>query len=183
MQTSSYFPALDALNLDSAKLSNLEQVLNGEITKFQRNGPVSEKDVTLYLYSSSKDGVVLTKDNLDEVDVSSTLVFIVHGWTASVNDSWVIKLRQSYLKKENYNVVEVDWSKPADKVYTISAGYVDDLGKRRNKITTYKRLFIKNKVEFFLKKLLLLFIIPLLGRQITFLSKFLPVFYCFCIQY
>lgn len=82
----------------------------------------------MYLYSDSKDGVVLTKNNLDEVDVSSTLVFIVHGWTASANESWVQNLRQAYLKKENYNVVEVDWSKPADKLYTISAGYIDDMG-------------------------------------------------------
>lgn len=117
------------MNLSSDQKADLKKVLDGEITKLKRNDSLNLDDINLYLYTSTKNATLLTKDNLDEVDVSSTLVFIIHGWTATINATWVKELTQAYLKEKNYNVVQVDWAKPANKTYTESAGYVDEIGK------------------------------------------------------
>lgn len=56
-------------------------------------------------------------------------MFVVHGWSAGINATWVKEITKGYLNKGNYNVVVVDWSKIANKPYSTAAGYVDDIGK------------------------------------------------------
>lgn len=117
------------LNLYSHQQEDIQKVFSGEISKPTKNDDLNLDDVVLYLYTNSKNGTVLTSENLDNVDVKSILVFIIHGWTATINATWVKELTQAYLKEKNYNIVQVDWSKPANKTYSESAGYVDDIGK------------------------------------------------------
>lgn len=125
-----YLPAANKfLNLDSHQQADMQKVFSKEITKFTKIDKLNLDDVVLYLYTNSQNATVLTMDNLDEVDVNTMLVFIVHGWTATINATWVQELTQAYLKEKKYNVVQVDWSKPANKTYSQSAGYVDDIGK------------------------------------------------------
>lgn len=99
------------------------------LIKLINKTPLNLEDVILYLYSNSKNGIVLTKDNLNEVDIASTLVFVIHGWRTTVNTTNIKDLLNAYLKKGNYNVVQVDWSKLAFKTYPESAVYVKDIGK------------------------------------------------------
>lgn len=70
----------------------------------------------------------MTYDNIKEVNGSIPLVFIIHGWKDSANNTWVEEIAQAFLKKGSYNIVVVDWLKPADREYYVAAGYVDDVG-------------------------------------------------------
>lgn len=110
---------------------DINLVLKTLTNKFVGMRAIDEKDVAMYLFSKSHNCSKLTPNNLNEIDFNSTLVFIVHGWTSSANQSWMLEMTQAYLDRGNYNVITVDWSKAADQVYSISAGYVNHIGKYR----------------------------------------------------
>uniref|UniRef100_T1HDD7 Lipase domain-containing protein n=1 Tax=Rhodnius prolixus TaxID=13249 RepID=T1HDD7_RHOPR len=55
----------------------------------------------------------LNLENLEEMKSFKPLAVIVHGFSASANMSWVRKLETALLKKEDTNVISVDWQKGA----------------------------------------------------------------------
>lgn len=135
MLRENYFPVLghhEYLELDPLQIEDLTKVFSGEITECDRNRRRNEGDVNLYLYTNSINGIALTENNLQEVDVNSNTVVVIHGWSASINHTWVREITVGYLNKGNYNVIVVDWSKIAAELYTVALGYVDDIGKCRS---------------------------------------------------
>lgn len=78
---------------------------------------VTEDQVTFFLYNreSYRNGVQLTDDNLNLVNKTKPLHFLIHGWIASRNTSWFIEATDAYLNKGDYNVIQVDWSEPASQ--------------------------------------------------------------------
>lgn len=67
-------------------------------------------------------------DNLDYVDLSLPLAFIIHGWEDDSNDTWVEDLTDLYTKNGEYNVITVDWAEPADMFYVASVEDVRAVG-------------------------------------------------------
>lgn len=58
------------------------------------------------------------------------IVFIIHGWTENRDREWYEDLKNAFLtREENYYVVQVDWSDPANQIYTISSWNTKDVGK------------------------------------------------------
>lgn len=115
--------------MDPLQLADITKVFSGEITECDRNRIRNEGDVNLYLYTNSINGLLLTENNLDQVEVNSKIVVVIHGWSGSINHTWIREITKGYLDKENYNVILVDWAKIASQLYTTALGYVDDIGK------------------------------------------------------
>lgn len=111
------------------ELEDFQRIVNRKYSRPKLNfRSVREEEVTFYLYNYAVNGSQITTDDLEMVDVSLPLVFIVHGWSSAANDSFVEELTDAYLSKGEYNVVPVDWSSPADDFYTDSAEYTRDVG-------------------------------------------------------
>lgn len=104
-------------------------IINGNARSKLNFRSVREEEVGFYLYNNyAANGTLLTPDNLDDVDVSLPFVFIIHGWTSAANDTFVLELADAFLSKGDYNVIAVDWSTHADRLYTESAEYTRDVG-------------------------------------------------------
>lgn len=56
--------------------------------------------------------------------------FIIHGYTDSTNLTWVKNMTEALLRSGDFNVIAVDWKKPAFKLYSISARNTFPLGKK-----------------------------------------------------
>lgn len=63
------------------------------------------------------------------MDASAALHFLIHGWFANSNDSWIEDLTDAYLSGNGSAVVTVDWSGPAGDFYPISREEVVVIGR------------------------------------------------------
>ncbi|XP_074619187.1 inactive pancreatic lipase-related protein 1-like [Acropora palmata] len=93
-----------------------------------------EIDTTFRLYTRDNN----ITNEADELDDSSELklnkshfnierprtIIVCHGWTETGNgyDNWMIDLKDALLKKGDFNVILVDWSRGANQDYGQSAG-------------------------------------------------------------
>lgn len=55
--------------------------------------------------------------------------FIIHGWSDCADAEWYPYLRKEFLKKDDMNVIEIDWRDPAGALYPVSAVYTKEVGK------------------------------------------------------
>lgn len=90
---------------------------------------MQKDDVTYYLFNSESYNVQLNNNNLDLIDVSLPINFLVHGWSGDSNDSWIYELVDLYLENGDVNVITVDWSGPAGDFYPTSVKEVKEIGK------------------------------------------------------
>lgn len=83
---------------------------------------VSPDEVNFFYFSSDANNTQLyAGDNLDYVDLSLPIAFIIHGWEDDSNDTWVEDLTDFYVKKGEYNVITVDWAEPADNPFYLAS--------------------------------------------------------------
>lgn len=54
---------------------------------------------------------------------------IIHGWTDSASAEWYKAIVEEYLKKDDIEVIGIDWKKPASALYPFSVKYTRDVGK------------------------------------------------------
>lgn len=85
--------------------------------------------MTYFLFNNEFYNIQIDDSSLDLVDTSLPIIFIIHGWVAGSNDSWVSELSDAYLKKENCNVINVDWSGPAGNFYPSTVEEVKYISK------------------------------------------------------
>lgn len=90
-----------------------------------------EDDVKFYLFSREEgvQKVELNEDNLELVDPESPVRFVVHGWGESAMRQWYQDMTKEILKKDNSNVVQVDWSKFAGVGYVASSYSTQKVGE------------------------------------------------------
>lgn len=63
------------------------------------------------------------------VNKNVKIVFIIHGWTSSREAEWYEDLKNAFLNRnEEFYIVQVDWSDPANQLYTISSYNTKDVG-------------------------------------------------------
>ncbi|GLV32690.1 uncharacterized protein CBL_00603 [Carabus blaptoides fortunei] len=94
---------------------------------------VDRSDVTFRLYTRQNptNYIQLITGNLTAANIDPTkpFKFIIHGYLNDAGLPWVLKMKDAYLKKGDYNVIGVDWSKPALDLYPTSVIYTRDVGK------------------------------------------------------
>lgn len=68
---------------------------------------------------------------------SNKVKIVTHGWLSAETTEWLQKIKSSFLKKNDYNVILVDWSELADNpIYPWSAFSTRYVGKRVAKLLT-----------------------------------------------
>ncbi|EFA06789.1 Vitellogenin-2-like Protein [Tribolium castaneum] len=132
---------LTIIGLQSAK-ADIEDRLKEDFFKIYKHTAIEAKEITNEHVTPDKIKYFLfTKnhpENYTEIDPSSPeelaeakvpIVFIIHGWTENREREWYEDLKNAFLtRREDYYVVQVDWSDPADQIYTISSWNTKDVG-------------------------------------------------------
>lgn len=82
--------------------------------------------LTLYTRSNSRTGVNLGYNDSASVARSSfnpnnPVKIIIHGYMANAYEPWVLNISSLFLKKEDCNVITVNWKNGARKIYPASA--------------------------------------------------------------
>lgn len=85
--------------------------------------------MTFYLHTKSEREVLITDDNFDVIDGSKVFHFIVHGWISSHSTHFVQDMTDAYLEKDDCNVIQVDWLKPAAEPVYVSANNTKAVGE------------------------------------------------------
>lgn len=90
-----------------------------------------KSDVKFQLFANrSQEGIYLTQEDLEHVKIETnipTKIFI-HGWNSNLQSNWYNAFRDEYFKKNNCNVIYVDWFEPGSKEYPVSAANVKPVG-------------------------------------------------------
>lgn len=61
--------------------------------------------------------------NVTNLNCTDQYVFIIHGYLSSADTNWYKQMTTEYLKKGDYCVIQVDWSKKAIAAYPLAARY------------------------------------------------------------
>lgn len=90
------------------------------------------------MYTRDQTEIQITPESICNIDFNKDFKFIIHGWIASHNESWVTLLTEAYLNSGDYNVIHVDWSKLASESGDVAVANANDAGKhykfKRNNI-------------------------------------------------
>ncbi|XP_075071692.1 pancreatic lipase-related protein 2-like isoform X2 [Mixophyes fleayi] len=78
-----------------------------------------------YQVISAKNLTTLRKSNFDG---SKKTVYVVHGYTETGNDTWLVNVCQSILQKEDVNCICVDWSGGSSAIYNQAVNNVQVVG-------------------------------------------------------
>lgn len=90
---------------------------------------LQEDEVTFYLYARNQTELQITSANICEIkNTLNDFKFIIHGWIAAHNNSWVTELTNAYLKSGDYNVIHVDWSRLAAEPASVAIENAEDVG-------------------------------------------------------
>ncbi|XP_061182228.1 inactive pancreatic lipase-related protein 1-like [Saccostrea echinata] len=82
--------------------------------------------LTLFTRTNSRIGVRIGYNDTSSVSRSSfnpnnPIKIIIHGYMSNANEAWVQNISKLFLKKEDCNVVTVQWRNGANKIYPASA--------------------------------------------------------------
>lgn len=82
-----------------------------------------ENEVDFLLFTTENQSVPkqIFKYAIPWVDFKKETKFIVHGYFENARSEWYQNITQEYLRKGDYNIIQVDWSKPASLSYSSSA--------------------------------------------------------------
>lgn len=97
----------------------------------------SEEDVTYVFYSRSVfDGIEVTIKEVDDVEHIKTVfdpehptIVLIHGWKDGYAANSNTYIRSAILSHLDANVIKVDWSKLAGKIYLVAKNAVPSVGK------------------------------------------------------
>ncbi|RZB38691.1 endothelial lipase-like, partial [Asbolus verrucosus] len=84
---------------------------------------VKSDDVTFYLFTrnSSWNKQVYKDDQENDIDGNKNTKIVIHGWIDNHNRSWYQNLTEEYLKKGDFNIIQIDWERVAQSLYISSA--------------------------------------------------------------
>lgn len=78
-------------------------------------------EIRFFLSTENQNRTELNYDNLDAVDVKNPTVVLIHGFTVSSNQSWIIDLTAELLEEGGCNVIAVDYTPISHRVaYTVN---------------------------------------------------------------
>ncbi|XP_018564389.1 phospholipase A1-like [Anoplophora glabripennis] len=100
---------------------------------------VKDDEVTyLLLTRSLREGKIVTNET--NIDLDKPTKIIIHGWIANMRRSWYKVITEEFLKNGDYNVVQVDWEKPARSAYVSSAANAKFIGMNIAKFVTNAKI-------------------------------------------
>lgn len=93
--------------------------------------PIVEDNQVLYHFRSRQhpEGLTLNQTNLDLIDPSKPTKFVIAGWIYGINDTMYTLLNSEYLKYQDCNVVDVDWTKYSFNMLYTASSAVFPVGK------------------------------------------------------
>ncbi|KRT80490.1 hydrolase, partial [Oryctes borbonicus] len=89
-----------------------------------------EGDVIFHLFTKQNDTGIYLKDNILDDTINRTIPtkFVIHGWFENETVEWLNITKDQYLQKGDYNVILVDWSRPASQELSVSAANTKPVG-------------------------------------------------------
>lgn len=95
--------------------------------------PLIYNDVNYYLYTKENPEVpVLLKRSYlksSPVNPDHEVKLLTHGWLENANRTYLKELTKAYLKRGDYNIIVIDWQRPAQFDYTIASRNTKSVGK------------------------------------------------------
>lgn len=82
----------------------------------------------LFTRENRAEPLLLNDTNIHLINKSKEFKYIIHGWKGSYTGKYMVLLKDAYLQRGDYNVVQVDWSNLSDQLYptavenTVSVG-------------------------------------------------------------
>lgn len=123
-------------NCQKSRWSHFEDISRYNDQSIENFGlfKVHREDVTFRLWTRSQTNVYVPiyyghLQNEDSFRVNQPFKIVIHGWSDCGDSKWYGEFKDAYLKKGDYNVILVDWTKPAGALYPFSVGYTRDVGK------------------------------------------------------
>lgn len=104
----------------------------GFLAFLSRAYQVQEGEIRFYLHTRDREELQVTLKNQCDVDASKDFRFIIHGWIASHNESWVKEITEAYLNAGDFNVIHVDWSQLAAESADVAVANANDAGGFNN---------------------------------------------------
>lgn len=95
---------------------------------------MQEEDVTFYLYTRNQSELQITLENIYVIDTTKELRFLVYGWNATRNVSWVSQMSDASLEAEDLNVIRIDWGPLAEQSAFVALANADQAGNLINKM-------------------------------------------------
>lgn len=112
---------------------------------------VPEQEVRFFLSTKQKKNVTISKSNIEPVEASKPVKVIIHGWTENASyhgNDYYKRITDAYLEKSDFNIITVDWDKPAHKNYITSSASTQGVGRHvgnlLEKIHTEKKVELKD---------------------------------------
>ncbi|KAK0075277.1 hypothetical protein PV325_007129 [Microctonus aethiopoides] len=100
------------------------------------NLEASRDSITFHLFTRSnrETAYILKIDDVDNLKASPfsgtrPTKYILHGWGGNAGLPWIVKMCQSYLDVDDYNVIIVDYSPVSRLEYTTATRYAPSVGK------------------------------------------------------
>lgn len=78
--------------------------------------------------------------DISTINPSYPVIIITHGWTDSGRASWIQNLTNAYFEHGKYNIIAVNWQKPANEDYATSVKNINCVGKVYKVINSYYSL-------------------------------------------
>lgn len=96
------------------------QMLTGtlELKELCEKPEIMEVPLLLYTRDNPDDPVYVYKNNSDQILPKEKTIVIIHGWTANPHVGLYGILKDTYLEHFDFNVIMIDWSELAKKLYT-----------------------------------------------------------------
>lgn len=110
--------------------SDVQKIFSGQRLSLWEETIVVPSDVHMYLFTreNSRNPISLNYDNAELLNNGKTVKIIIHGWQDHGLMTWLNQTRIVYLRKGDYNVVQVDWNSVADRSYSVAADGIRGVG-------------------------------------------------------
>lgn len=93
------------------------------------NGKESEVSFYLFTRENPEQPIQIFKNNSNVLNKTKEFKYVVHGYLENIFISDFLKIKNSFLKRGDYNVILVDWNKIAFQEYSRSVQNSRKVGK------------------------------------------------------
>lgn len=115
--------SLSTATLPDGILESVFKLLTRQNFICEAETTAKEDQVSLYFIDRTHPfKTLVTLQNYSSlVNSSKSTKFIIHGYLQNSNTAWMQDMASAFIKNEDCQVIQVDWGKPAQQVYPISA--------------------------------------------------------------
>lgn len=129
--------------------ASAEDVFSKDIQKIASGKPlqlpqtpapeIPENEVQFRLFTRKTKNKTVSEHDVRLVEASKPVKIITHGWNSDAENEWFVNMVNAFLKKGDYNVITVDWSKLSHQEYAIATQNTHGVGMYIVYTKTYKK--------------------------------------------